>query len=92
MDYFYTKVHQAADEIGGTPQREAFAIHLHQVATALHDIEWVDSGDYGYGDENGSIMQCITAGSVLEASVNRAEKALSDLIDALKSVKETGGK
>ena len=31
--------------------RRVFGAHLKNVATALHDIEWVDSGDYGAGDE-----------------------------------------
>lgn len=31
--------------------RAWFVEHLHLVSQAMHDIEWVDSGDYGPGDE-----------------------------------------
>ena len=31
------------------PRRAAFAQLLKLVAKAMHDIEWVDSGDYGEG-------------------------------------------
>ena len=31
--------------------REWFVGHLELVARAMHDIEWIDSGDYGPGDE-----------------------------------------
>jgi len=31
--------------------RAWFVEHLRLVSTAMHDIEWVDSGDYGPGDE-----------------------------------------
>ena len=48
-DYLYHKVEEVADQLDGdrSPLRRAFAEHLHKVAKALHDIEWVDSGDYG---------------------------------------------
>ena len=62
MDYLYRKVMDAEfDE--DTPERKAFAAHLKLVAKALHDIEWVDSCDYGPGDENESIRACL-AGTV----------------------------
>lgn len=39
-----------ADKVS-EPFRRWFATHLRLVAEAMHDIEWVDSGDYGPGDE-----------------------------------------
>lgn len=42
-----------------TPLRKAFLTHLIDVAEAIHDIEWVDSGDYGPGDENESIKKVL---------------------------------
>jgi hypothetical protein len=33
------------------------AEHLELVATALHDLEWVDSSDYGPGDEVAAIRR-----------------------------------
>jgi hypothetical protein len=59
MNYLYSKVLHCADFPLDTPEREAFAKHLKLVAQALHDIEWVDSGDYGPGDENAAIRACL---------------------------------
>ena len=59
MNYLYAKVLHCADFPLDTPEREAFAKHLKLVAQALHDIEWVDSGDYGPGDENAAIRACL---------------------------------
>lgn len=40
------------------PRRAAFRKLLKLVAQAMHDIEWVDSGDYGEGDEHEAIDKC----------------------------------
>lgn len=52
-DYFYRKVGDVALKLKleKCVLRKAFGEHLLLVARALHDIEWVDSGDYGNGDE-----------------------------------------
>ncbi|MDD5459970.1 MAG: hypothetical protein PHF37_11330 [Phycisphaerae bacterium] len=53
-NYAYDKVLEMADSLerySKDPLRLAFAKHLQKVAVAMHDIEWVDSGDYGEGDE-----------------------------------------
>ena len=64
-DYLYGKVSAAADRILAEELneecwhppversylREQFANHLELVAQALHDIEWVDSGDCSPGSE-----------------------------------------
>lgn len=60
MNYLYSKVLHCADFPLDTPERIAFAAHLKLVAQALHDIEWVDSGDYGPGDENAAIRACLS--------------------------------
>ena len=57
-DYAYDRAEDMADrliEYSKDPLRIAFAKHLKQVAQAMHDIEWVDSGDYGEGREEESI-------------------------------------
>lgn len=60
MDYGYVRVIGMVDQFEhNTPERKAFADHLGKVAKALHDIEWVDSGDYEPGDENEAIRVCI---------------------------------
>ncbi len=43
-----------------TPKREIFQKLLKLVAEAMHDIEWVDSGDYGEGVENAAIDRVIS--------------------------------
>ena len=58
MDYAYRHLEYAKFE-QNTPERVVFALHLAKVAKALHDIEWVDSGDYGPGDENEAILKCL---------------------------------
>ena len=60
MNYLYSKI-EYADFPTDTPEREAFAKHLKLVAKALHDIEWVDSADYGPGDENEAIRACLSS-------------------------------
>lgn len=59
MRYLYSRVLHESDFACDTPEREAFAAHLRLVAQALHDIEWVDSGDFGPGDENAAIRACL---------------------------------
>lgn len=60
MDYAFARVRTARELFEhDTLERKAFADHLDKVAKALHDIEWVDSGDYGPGDENEAIRACI---------------------------------
>jgi len=66
MEYLYQRVRDVLFDTS-TPERKAFAKHLQLVAKALHDIEWVDSGDYGLGDENDAIRACLGGGAVLEA-------------------------
>lgn len=59
MQYLYRRLLDEVDFACDTPERKAFAAHLELVAKALHDIEWVDSGDYGPGDENAAIRACL---------------------------------
>lgn len=78
MDYLYQKL----DWVGfntDTPERAAFRKHLALVAKALHDIEWVDSSDYGPGDESEAIRACLSKTEVLDAAREKAEAALQAL-------------
>lgn len=75
MNYLYSKVQYEANFELGTPERRAFKAHLDKVIRALHDIEWVDSGDYGAGDENASIRACLPKGATLEAALEAAKEA-----------------
>lgn len=81
-DYAYHKIEDLASEIKSraqTPERKAFAAHLEKIAKAAHDIEWVDSGDYGPGDEKKSIRECLDSGLILLHVVIDAKKIMKDL-------------
>lgn len=89
-DYAYRYVYMFAESIDNSrnPLRKAFATHLAKVAKAMHDIEWVDSGDYSDGDENKAIQDCLgdnwksaTYKEVLDA-VKQLEEQLVEIINA----------
>jgi hypothetical protein len=59
-NYAFVKIEDIAVEIRPTtPLRKAFKAHLRKVAKACRDIEWVDSGDCGPGDEDEAIRACL---------------------------------
>jgi len=79
MNYLYSKLEYDATFREDTPERKAFAKHLRLVAKALHDIEWVDSGDYGKGQESEAIRACLSEGAALEAAIEIANEAAKTL-------------
>ena len=83
MNYIYLKLESDARFDTHTPERKAFKKHLEKVVKALHDIEWVDSADYGEGDENAAIRACIGDGAVLDAAIEGAHEAAKVLRDEL---------
>lgn len=52
-------VEEFKKNLNNDPLRIAFCEHLEKIGKAMHDIEWVDSGDYGAGDEHESIKACL---------------------------------
>ena len=88
-DYFYLKLEDMVDTIQlKNPERKAFVEHLKKVVKALHDIEWVDSYDYGENAEIESIMDCISKQDVLQIAIEEANQAQENLVRALKKVNE----
>lgn len=79
MNYLYLKLETDAVFRQDTPERKAFAKHLEKVAKALHDIEWVDSFDYGPGDDSDAIRACLAPGMVLSAAIDAAHEAAKEL-------------
>jgi hypothetical protein len=75
MNYLYSTLEYASFD-KSTPERKAFAKHIQLVAKALHDIEWVDSGDYGLGRENDAIRACLDPGAVLDALIEHAKETV----------------
>lgn len=60
--YICFRIKDAAQEIRNVetdPRRAAFQKLLFLVAEAMHDIEWVDSCDYGEGDDHKAIDKCL---------------------------------
>ena len=79
MNYIYSRLEYEATFAEDTPERRAFAKHLKLVAKALHDIEWVDSGDYGPGDENAAIRACLGDAVMLQTTLEMAKEAVATL-------------
>jgi hypothetical protein len=92
LDYFYSRVRDIAETISAyqspaLPEHLAFAKHLNLVADALHDLEWVWSGDISPGDEMPALHKVISKADVLDAAVSQAETAAKNLNDALEKAK-----
>lgn len=85
--YAYQQIEELADSIvASTPLRRAFRTHLHKVARACHDIEWVDSGDSGPGDEDRAIQTVLgkeSAVLVLAEVLADAKRATIELAEAI---------
>jgi hypothetical protein len=90
-EYFYSRVTQMADDLkASTPLRQAFRTHLRKVAKACRDIEWVDSGDKGPGDEDKAIRECLGEACdylCLQEAVKEAELASTELTKAITTAK-----
>jgi hypothetical protein len=82
MNYLYSQVEGVHFETN-TSIRRAFMKHLELVAKALHDIEWVDSGDCSFGDEDEAILAVISRDVAVDQSVIDVKNAIKDLNDAL---------
>ena len=79
MNYLYSRLEYEATFSTNTPERMAFKRHLVKVAKALHDIEWVDSGDSGPGDESAAIRACLQPDAVLFTLVEQAKDVMAAL-------------
>ena len=90
LDYVYGRVEEANADLCRhdlTQTQKAFARHLVKVAKALHDIEWVLSGDYGDGDDTKAIMECIGKSDIIDTAIENAEKAMMELQKAVEIAK-----
>lgn len=88
-NYAYRGVEEMADGLEGSPDalRSAFGSLLRKVATAMHDIEWVDSADYSNGDEEAAIRAALgdnapalalgAAAANLSKAIQRASETLA---------------
>ena len=86
LDYVCYKLDDAIEVIerrATTVLQKAFAKHLKDVAKALHDLEWVYSGDYSDGDDVEALRKVVNKEMELEAATEQAEFALKQLKDVL---------
>jgi len=95
-DYVCYTIENLADSIESRsptdPLRVAFTKHLRLVAKAAHDIEWVDSGDYGRGDDEAAIRAVLHPAAEINAAIQIAEDASANLLRAIqKGYEATGG-
>ena len=67
-----------------TPLRRAFRAHLLLVSKALHDVEWVEAGDCGPGDDDAAILACLGREERLLAVIEEAKRVQAELAAALK--------
>jgi len=89
-DYFYQRLEEVAERLRASndPLRKAFGTHLNLCATALHDIEWVDSNDFADGAEAKNIKAALGQQGrelILTEIKTAAETALNRLQADLKT-------
>jgi len=90
LDYAYQKVEDAAEAIESRSKKlihRAFANHLRKVAKALHDIEWVLSADYSDGDDQESIMMCLSPGQLLQEAIDSGLTAIAEINSEIERAK-----
>lgn len=88
MNYLYSRIECDLEFRSDTPLRRAFKAHMQRVIKALHDIEWVDSGDYGEGRDEAAIRACLGPHAELAQLIAEA-KAARDALDELLAMDRT---
>lgn len=110
LNYFYQEVSDIIaivreknhDYQNSDQMIESFAVHLERISNALHDVEWVFSGDYSVDQCYESVNACLGQESIAyaikqtEQEIKRMELELvarRSRLDALKEreVKEVNG-
>ncbi len=91
-DYLSYKIEDMAEAIPDNynPKRTAFKKLLKLVAQACHDIEYVDSSDYGPGDEDKAIDKCLAA-RVADRETLAKAAAYDELSKWFDAKKKAGG-
>lgn len=89
-DYVYYKVEEAAERLQSEkcPHRRVLGDRLKLYAKALHDIEWVDSGDKVRGDEMEAIYRALGDGghSVDMMALGKLKEDAEELIKEMKKL------
>lgn len=89
-DYVYFKVEEVAERLQAEkcPHRRVLGDSLKLYAKALHDIEWVDSGDAVKGDEMEAIYRALEHGghSVDVMALGKLKEDAEELIAVMKKM------
>lgn len=88
MNYLSDKIEYELRFREDTPLRRAFMEHMQRVMKALHEIEWVDSGDNSPGRDEDAILACLGPHAELSQLIreaNAAREALTVAIDRAES-------
>ena len=91
LDYVYGHVRDAAEfvfSMAMCAEHRAFATHLRLVAEALHDFEWVMSGDTRHGEELPAIRKVVSKADVLDEAVKHALMVRDELTRVLTEIKD----
>lgn len=88
--YIYREFEDVADRLkeSDAPERRVLGDLIELIARAMHDIEWVDSGDFRRGDEVAAIRACLAPGAELAVLIEDAHRAADALADALARAEE----
>ena len=95
LNYFYSRLDGFLDEYRGefhTPLRKALYAKLKLAVQALHDMEWVDSGDYGPGDDVEAIKAFVEPEFVLETVKQEMKELLATARELVDEQGNTDGK
>jgi len=92
-NYVYSTFEEVGDRLCASvqPERRALGRKVKLIATAIHDIEWVDSSDYSPGDEIPAIEKALgknCKGLVLAECISKSEAMLKELQKAVAEAKE----
>lgn len=91
LDYISFKLNRTIEELNErrlSPIHRAFIIHMHKVSKALHDIEWVLSGDMSPGDDLEAIKSVIYPIDILKTVMEEANKIKKDLDGCIQEYKK----
>jgi hypothetical protein len=90
-DYFCFKLEEVVQRLKdeACPYRAALGNRLEPFVEAIHDIEWVDSADYGEGRELDAIRKALDykESDVLAVAVERAKSVAEELLSIIERVK-----
>lgn len=84
--YNLDKIAQSILREGKTPQHKALAVHIMKVSKAVHDLEWMLSGDTSPGSETEAIEAVLHPGDVLAVLVEEGKATLLALSEELAKV------